>query len=69
MNLGLIKVLTRRATEGIAECEHALEWDRNLAHARSNIAFGKPFMGRAEETGTRILEALPLSPRDKNASG
>jgi tetratricopeptide (TPR) repeat protein len=39
MNLGLIKVLTRRATEGIAECEHALKLDRNLAHAHSNIAW------------------------------
>jgi tetratricopeptide (TPR) repeat protein len=67
MNLGLIKVLTRRATEGIAECEHALKLDRNLAHAHSNIAFGKIFMGRAEETEAHILEALHLSPRDKNA--
>ena len=67
MNLGLIKVLTRRATEGIAECEHALKLDRNLAHAHSNIAFGKIFMGRAEETEAHILEALRLSPRDKNA--
>jgi tetratricopeptide (TPR) repeat protein len=65
MNLGLIKVLTRRATEGIAECEHALELDRNLAHAHSNIAFGKIFMGRAEETETHILEALHVSSRDK----
>ena len=67
MNLGLIKVLTRRATEGIAECEHALKLDRNLAHAHSNIAFGKIFMGRAEETEAHILEALHLSPRDKYA--
>src|SRR5271166_2013035 len=67
MNLGLIKVLTRRATEGIAECEHALKLDRNLAHAHSNIAFGKIFMGRAEETEAHNLEALHLGPRDKNA--
>jgi tetratricopeptide (TPR) repeat protein len=67
MNLGLVKVLTKRAAEGIAECEHALELDRNLAHAHSNIAFGKIFIGRAEETEAYILEALRLSPRDKNA--
>jgi TolB-like protein/class 3 adenylate cyclase/Flp pilus assembly protein TadD len=67
MNLGLVKVLTKRAAEGIAQCQHALELDRNLAHAHSNIAFGKIFIGRAEETETHILDALRLSPRDKNA--
>ncbi len=66
MNLGLVKVLTKRAAEGIAQCQHALELDRNLAHAHSNIAFGKIFIGRAEETETHILDALRLSPRDKN---
>ena len=44
-----------------------MELDRNLTHAHSNIAFGKIFMGRAEETEAHILEALHLSPRDKNA--
>ena len=29
--LGLVEILTKRAAEGIAECEHALELDRNLA--------------------------------------
>jgi len=67
MNLGLVKVLTKRVAEGIAECELALELDRNLAHAHSNIAFGKIFVGRAEETEAHIIEALRLSPRDKNA--
>ena len=31
MWLGLVDILTKRAAEGIAECEHALALDRNLA--------------------------------------
>ena len=65
--LGLVEMLTKRAAEGIAECEHALALDRNLAHAHSNIGFGKIFVGRAEETEAHILEALRLSPRDTMA--
>jgi TolB-like protein/class 3 adenylate cyclase len=65
MNLGLVKVLTKRAAEGIAECEHALVLDRNLAHAHANIAFGKIFIGRAEETEAHVAEAVRLSPRYK----
>jgi TolB-like protein len=49
MNLGLVEIVTRRAAEGMAECEHALALDRNLAQAHSNIGFGKIFIGRAEE--------------------
>jgi TolB-like protein/class 3 adenylate cyclase len=67
MNLGLVYMMTKRAAEGIAECEHALVLDRNLAHAHSNIAFGKIFIGRAAETEAHILEALRLSPRDSNS--
>jgi tetratricopeptide (TPR) repeat protein len=59
--------LTKHGAEGIAECEHALTLDRNLAQAHSNIAFGKIFIGRARETEAHILEALRLSPRDTNA--
>ena len=29
--LGFVEILTKRAAQGIAECEHALELDRNLA--------------------------------------
>ena len=64
MLLGLVDILTKRAAEGIAECEHALALDRNLAHAHSIIGFGKIFIGRAEETEAHIAEALRLSPRD-----
>ena len=67
MNLGLVEILTKRAAEGIAKCEHALTLDRNLANAHSVIGFGKIFIGRAEETEAHIAEALRLSPRDTNA--
>ena len=59
--------MTRRAGEGIAECEHALALDRNLADAHSIIGLGKQFIGRSEETEAHILEALRLSPRDTMA--
>jgi TolB-like protein/class 3 adenylate cyclase len=64
MYLGLVEIWTKRAAQGIAECEHALALDRNLAHAHSLIGFGKVFLGRAEETEADTVEALRLSPRD-----
>jgi TolB-like protein len=64
MWLGLIGILTKRAARGIAECEHALELDRNLAGAHSIIGVAKIFTGRAEETEAHVSEALRLSPRD-----
>ena len=57
-------MMTRRAAEGIAECEHALALDRNLAAAHSIIGLGKIYIGRAKETEAHIVEALRLSPRD-----
>jgi TolB-like protein/class 3 adenylate cyclase len=65
--LGIAHIYTKRAAEGIAECEHALALDRNLAHAHSIIGRGKIFVGRAEETEAHIAEALRLSPRDTMA--
>jgi TolB-like protein/class 3 adenylate cyclase/Tfp pilus assembly protein PilF len=62
--LGLVEIFTKRAAEGIAECEHALALDRNLAEAHSAIGIGKVFIGRAEETEAHVAEALRLSPRD-----
>ena len=59
--------MTKRAAQGIAECEHALELDRNLASAHSFIGLGKIFIGRAEETEAHVAEALRLSPRDTMA--
>jgi tetratricopeptide (TPR) repeat protein len=64
MSLGFVDIRTKRAAEGIAEFEHALALDRNLADAHSGIGFGKIFIGRAEETEASIVEALRLSPRD-----
>jgi TolB-like protein/class 3 adenylate cyclase/Tfp pilus assembly protein PilF len=65
--LGLVYIYTKRAVEGIAECEYALALDRNLAHAHAIIARGKIFVGRAEETEAHIADALRLSPRDTMA--
>ena len=65
--LGYVEILTKRAAQGIAECERALELDRNLASAHAFIGLGKTFVGRAEETEAHIGEALRLSPRDTNA--
>src|SRR5271169_178098 len=48
--LGVVEIYTKRAAEGIAECEHALALDRNLAHAHATIGLGKMFVGRAEQT-------------------
>jgi TolB-like protein/class 3 adenylate cyclase/Flp pilus assembly protein TadD len=67
MWLGLVDIMTRRAAQGIAKCEHALALDRNLATAHSAIGFGKIFIGRAEEAEAHIGEALRLSPRDTTA--
>jgi TolB-like protein/class 3 adenylate cyclase len=64
MLLGVVRICTKRAAEGIAECEHALALDRNLASAHAYIGFGKIFIGRAEETEAHVGESLRLSPRD-----
>src|SRR5208283_5305652 len=50
MSLGFVDIRTKRAAEGIAEFEHALALDQNLAAAHSGIGFGKIFIGFAEET-------------------
>jgi TolB-like protein/class 3 adenylate cyclase len=65
--LGYVKILTKRAVEGIAECEHALALDHNLVDAHAFIGLGKIFSGRAEEAGAHIDQALRLSPRDTSA--
>ena len=62
--LGFVDILTKRAAQGIAECEHALALDRNLAHAHATIGLGRLCIGRADETEAHIAEALRLSPRD-----
>ena len=61
---GVVQIFTKRASQGIAECEQALELDRNLAQAHGWIGLAKCFIGRAEETEAHVLEAFRLSPRD-----
>ena len=68
MGLGFVDIFTRCAAQGIAECEHALALDRNLAHAHATIGLGKVFIGRAEETEAHIAQALRLSQGDTTAS-
>jgi tetratricopeptide (TPR) repeat protein len=67
MYLGLVEIFTKRGTDGIAKCEHALALDRNLAQAHNIIGLGKVCIGRAEETEAHVAEALRLSPRDTMA--
>jgi TolB-like protein len=67
MVLGFVDIMTKRGARGIAECEHALALDRNLATAHAFIGLGKAFTGRADETEAHISEALRLSPRDTMA--
>ena len=67
MWLGYLQITTKRAAEGIAECEYALALDRNLALAHAYIGLGKTYIGRPEETEAHVTEALRLSPRDTTA--
>jgi tetratricopeptide (TPR) repeat protein len=62
--LGVVQLYTRRAAEGIAECEHALTLDRNLAVAHAYIGLAKIGLARGAETEAHINEAFRLSPRD-----
>jgi TolB-like protein/class 3 adenylate cyclase len=62
--LSIACILTDRAEQGIAKCEHALALDRNVTDAHAIIGWGKQLLGRAAETEGHILEALRLSPRD-----
>jgi tetratricopeptide (TPR) repeat protein len=66
--VGLVLIYSKRAAQGIAECERALALDRNLALAHALIGFAKYVSGRGEETEAHVLEALRLSPRDSNAN-
>ena len=63
-SLALVQISTKRAAQGIAECEQALTLDRNLARAHALIGLAKFFLGRGAETEPHINEAFRLSPRD-----
>jgi TolB-like protein/Flp pilus assembly protein TadD len=62
--LGVVRMYTRRAVEGIVEFEQALALDRNLASAHAFIGLAKYMLGRGAETEPHINEAMRLSPRD-----
>ena len=65
--LGLLRLHTNRAEQGIAECERGLAIDRNHPHAHALIGVGKTLTGRYEETEAHVLEALRISPHDRRA--
>ncbi|MGY3032042.1 TolB-like protein/class 3 adenylate cyclase/Tfp pilus assembly protein PilF [Bradyrhizobium sp. USDA 4354] len=65
--LGAVQIFTRRAAQGIAQCERALTLDRNLARVHAMIGLAKFFLGRGAETESHINEAFRLSPRDTMA--
>jgi len=68
MWIGLVDIWTRRAAEGIARCEHALDLDRNIAQAHSLIGYGKLFVGRAEETEPHRPVSLSTRPTPSRAT-
>ena len=67
--LGVLRMYSNRAAQGIAECERALAIDRNLAVAHAWIGVAVFLAGRNEETERHVLEALRISPRDTRAYG
>lgn len=62
--LGALLIATKRAVQGVAECERALELDRNLAEVHAQIGNAKYLTGRGAETEAHVNEAFRLSPRD-----
>jgi TolB-like protein/class 3 adenylate cyclase len=67
MFLSLVKSLSNRPEQGVAEAERALALDRNLAPAHAAKGAAKLFLGLAEEAIECHLHALRLSPRDPGA--
>jgi TolB-like protein/Tfp pilus assembly protein PilF len=65
--MGRVLIYSKRAAQGIAECERALALDRNLANAHAIIGLAKIISARPQETQAHIDEALRLSPRDHRA--
>lgn len=52
------------SVQGVAECQRALELDRNLADAHVMMGIAKFHGGRGADTEAHVNEALRLSPRD-----
>jgi TolB-like protein/class 3 adenylate cyclase/Tfp pilus assembly protein PilF len=67
--LGVLRMYSNRAVQGISECERALAIDRNLAVAHAWIGVAVFLAGRNDETERHVLEALRISPRDTGAYG
>jgi tetratricopeptide (TPR) repeat protein len=61
--LGVVTGLKRRNAEAIAECEHPLALDRNLAYAHMMIGSIKTALGRAEEAEGLSAAAFASSVR------
>jgi tetratricopeptide (TPR) repeat protein len=62
--LGSVLNVTKRAVQGVRECELSLALDQNSADAHGLIGLAKVFLGRGAETEAHIQEAFRLSPRD-----
>ena len=67
MFLGCVQIATKRADQGIRECERALALDRNLADAHGIIGWAKVLIGRGAEAEAHIQDAFRFSPRDTGA--
>ena len=67
MLLGVVQIGTKRAAQGIRECERALALNRNLAEAHGILGWAKVLIGRGAETEAHIQDAFRLSPRDTGA--
>ena len=67
MFLGSVQIVTKRAAQGIRECERALALDRNLADAHGLIGWAKVLIGLGAEAEAHIQDAFRLSPRDTGA--
>ena len=65
--MGLLRLQTNRADQGIAECERGLAIDGNHPQAHALIGVGKTLTGRYEEVEAHVLEALRISPHDRRA--
>jgi tetratricopeptide (TPR) repeat protein len=63
-----VLVNSKRAVQGIAECERALTLNPNLAAAQAMIGFAELANGHAEKTESHELEAMRISPRDAEAN-
>ena len=62
--LGIVDIWTKRAAEGIAECEHALDAGSKSCSAHALIGLAKIFVGRAEETEAHMWRSpAPQSAR------